>query len=81
MFPILKKRWWKYLLLGLVDVEANYTVVKAYQYTTLTSIQVRTTRGCVCVCLYVLVLCVCELVCLLACLWVWVYACVCAELQ
>ncbi|XP_029536764.2 solute carrier family 35 member F2-like isoform X3 [Oncorhynchus nerka] len=39
MFPILKKRWWKYLLLGLVDVEANYTVVKAYQYTTLTSIQ------------------------------------------
>ncbi|KAK6295860.1 hypothetical protein J4Q44_G00335730 [Coregonus suidteri] len=39
MFQILKKRWWKYLLLGLVDVEANYTVVKAYQYTTLTSIQ------------------------------------------
>ncbi|KAM9453977.1 solute carrier family 35 member F2-like isoform 1-T1 [Salvelinus alpinus] len=39
MFPILKKRWWKYLLVGLVDVEANYTVVKAYQYTTLTSIQ------------------------------------------
>ncbi|XP_064841602.1 solute carrier family 35 member F2-like [Oncorhynchus masou masou] len=39
MFQILKKRWWKYLLVGLVDVEANYTVVKAYQYTTLTSIQ------------------------------------------
>uniref|UniRef100_A0A3Q4HBT4 Solute carrier family 35 member F2 n=1 Tax=Neolamprologus brichardi TaxID=32507 RepID=A0A3Q4HBT4_NEOBR len=37
---ILKRRWWKYLLLGLVDVEANYTVVKAYQYTTITSIQV-----------------------------------------
>ncbi|XP_020359322.1 solute carrier family 35 member F2 isoform X2 [Oncorhynchus kisutch] len=36
---ILKKRWWMYLLVGLVDVEANYTVVKAYQYTTLTSIQ------------------------------------------
>uniref|UniRef100_A0A7N6FJ03 Info solute carrier family 35 member F2, like n=1 Tax=Anabas testudineus TaxID=64144 RepID=A0A7N6FJ03_ANATE len=36
---ILKRRWWKYLLLGLVDVEANYTVVKAYQYTTLTSVQ------------------------------------------
>uniref|UniRef100_A0A3B4H0X6 Info solute carrier family 35 member F2, like n=1 Tax=Pundamilia nyererei TaxID=303518 RepID=A0A3B4H0X6_9CICH len=36
---ILKRRWWKYLLLGLVDVEANYTVVKAYQYTTITSIQ------------------------------------------
>lgn len=28
------------MLLGLVDVEANYTVVKAYQYTTITSIQV-----------------------------------------
>ncbi|XP_063348688.1 solute carrier family 35 member F2-like [Pelmatolapia mariae] len=36
---ILKRRWWKYLLLGLVDVEANYSVVKAYQYTTITSIQ------------------------------------------
>ncbi|XP_060754055.1 solute carrier family 35 member F2 [Neoarius graeffei] len=36
---ILKTKWWKYLLLGLADVEANYAVVKAYQYTTLTSIQ------------------------------------------
>ena len=26
--------------MGLADVEANYAVVKAYQYTTLTSIQV-----------------------------------------
>ncbi|MEQ2245041.1 hypothetical protein ILYODFUR_023485 [Ilyodon furcidens] len=39
ILQILKKRWWKYLLLALVDVEANYTVVKAYQYTTLTSVQ------------------------------------------
>ncbi|KAG7234894.1 hypothetical protein INR49_003631 [Caranx melampygus] len=39
ILQILKGRWWKYLLLGLVDVEANYTVVKAYQYTTLTSVQ------------------------------------------
>lgn len=38
---ILKTKWWKYLLMGLADVEANYTVVKAYQFTTLTSIQVR----------------------------------------
>ncbi|XP_017349095.1 solute carrier family 35 member F2 [Ictalurus punctatus] len=38
-FQILKSRWWKYLLLALTDVEANYTVVKAYQFTTLTSIQ------------------------------------------
>ncbi|XP_018516018.1 solute carrier family 35 member F2 [Lates calcarifer] len=39
VLQILKSRWWKYLLLGLVDVEANYAVVKAYQYTTLTSVQ------------------------------------------
>ncbi|XP_045928742.1 solute carrier family 35 member F2-like isoform X1 [Micropterus dolomieu] len=39
ILQILKRRWWKYLLLGLVDVEANYVVVKAYQYTTLTSVQ------------------------------------------
>lgn len=44
IFQILKKRWWKYLLLGLVDVEANYAVVKAYQYTTITSIQVGVAR-------------------------------------
>lgn len=36
---ILKKKWWKYFLMALTDVEANYTVVKAYQFTTLTSIQ------------------------------------------
>ncbi|XP_066501082.1 solute carrier family 35 member F2 [Hoplias malabaricus] len=39
ILQILKEKWWKYMLLGLVDVEANYTIVKAYQYTTLTSIQ------------------------------------------
>ncbi|XP_041797257.1 solute carrier family 35 member F2-like [Chelmon rostratus] len=39
ILQILKRRWWKYLLLGLVDVEANYAVVKAYQYTTITSVQ------------------------------------------
>uniref|UniRef100_A0A3Q3W4Q6 Info solute carrier family 35 member F2, like n=1 Tax=Mola mola TaxID=94237 RepID=A0A3Q3W4Q6_MOLML len=39
ILQILRRRWWKYLMLGLVDVEANYAVVKAYQYTTLTSIQ------------------------------------------
>ncbi|XP_035033645.1 solute carrier family 35 member F2 [Hippoglossus stenolepis] len=36
---ILKTKWWKYFVMGLADVEANYAVVKAYQYTTLTSIQ------------------------------------------
>ncbi|XP_038674294.1 solute carrier family 35 member F2-like [Scyliorhinus canicula] len=39
LLQILKTKWWKYLLLGLIDVEANYLVVKAYQYTTLTSVQ------------------------------------------
>ncbi|XP_045412627.1 solute carrier family 35 member F2 isoform X1 [Lemur catta] len=36
---ILKRKWWKYILLGVADVEANYLVVRAYQYTTLTSVQ------------------------------------------
>lgn len=30
------------MILGIIDIEANYLVVKAYQYTTLTSVQVRT---------------------------------------
>ncbi|XP_065057905.1 solute carrier family 35 member F2-like [Rhopilema esculentum] len=36
---ILKERGWKYLILGLADVEANYLLVKAYTFTTLTSAQ------------------------------------------
>ncbi|KAK7131168.1 hypothetical protein R3I94_016338 [Phoxinus phoxinus] len=36
---ILKTKWWKYFLMAFTDVQANYTVVKAYQFTTLTSIQ------------------------------------------
>ncbi|XP_061828221.1 solute carrier family 35 member F2-like isoform X1 [Nerophis lumbriciformis] len=39
LFQIVRTRWFQYFLLGLVDVEANYAVVKAYQYTTLTSVQ------------------------------------------
>ncbi|NXT12420.1 S35F2 protein, partial [Prunella fulvescens] len=39
LWQILKQRWWKYIILGLADVEANYSIVKAYQYTTLTSVQ------------------------------------------
>ncbi|RKP22856.1 solute carrier family 35 member SLC35F1/F2/F6, partial [Syncephalis pseudoplumigaleata] len=34
---MLRDRGWKYIILGVVDVEANYFVVKAYQYTSLTS--------------------------------------------
>lgn len=29
------------MILGIIDIEANYLVVKAYQYTTFTSVQVR----------------------------------------
>uniref|UniRef100_A0A672YTV2 Solute carrier family 35 member F2 n=1 Tax=Sphaeramia orbicularis TaxID=375764 RepID=A0A672YTV2_9TELE len=39
LLHVLKTNWWKYLVMGLADVEGNYTAVKAYQYTTLTSIQ------------------------------------------
>uniref|UniRef100_A0A8C7X6N7 Solute carrier family 35 member F2 n=1 Tax=Oryzias sinensis TaxID=183150 RepID=A0A8C7X6N7_9TELE len=39
ILKMLRTKWWKYLLMGLADVEANYAVVKAYQFTTLTSIQ------------------------------------------
>ncbi|KAL9242499.1 hypothetical protein vseg_016491 [Gypsophila vaccaria] len=34
----LKAKWYYYVILGLIDVEANFLVVKAYQYTSLTSI-------------------------------------------
>ncbi|KAL2323817.1 hypothetical protein Fmac_022875 [Flemingia macrophylla] len=34
----LKAKWYYYIVLGLVDVEANFLVVKAYQYTSLTSV-------------------------------------------
>uniref|UniRef100_A0A8C5QG23 Solute carrier family 35 member F2 n=1 Tax=Leptobrachium leishanense TaxID=445787 RepID=A0A8C5QG23_9ANUR len=36
---IVRKKWWKYILLAIVDVEANYSIVKASQYTTITSVQ------------------------------------------
>lgn len=39
LLVILKQRWWKYMILGLTDIEANYLVLKAYQCTTLSSIQ------------------------------------------
>ncbi|XP_074264196.1 uncharacterized protein LOC141586769 [Silene latifolia] len=34
----LKAKWYFYVILGLIDVEANFLVVKAYQYTSLTSV-------------------------------------------
>lgn len=33
-------RGWKYALVALADAEANFLVVKAYQFTSLTSVQV-----------------------------------------
>ncbi|VDN06941.1 unnamed protein product [Thelazia callipaeda] len=36
---VLRKRGWHYLLLSVVDVEANYIIVYAYQFSNLTSIQ------------------------------------------
>ena len=40
-FPtILKEKWWKYAILGVLDVEVNDMVILAYKYTTLSSIQV-----------------------------------------
>ena len=33
-------RGWKYVFLGVIDVEANFLVVKAYGYTSVTSVQV-----------------------------------------
>ncbi|XP_010055121.2 solute carrier family 35 member F1 isoform X1 [Eucalyptus grandis] len=34
----LKAKWYYYVILGVVDVEANFLVVKAYQYTSITSV-------------------------------------------
>ncbi|XP_067674850.1 solute carrier family 35 member F1-like [Haliotis asinina] len=36
---LLKTYWWKYLILAVIDVEANYLVVKAFKFTTVTSVQ------------------------------------------
>ena len=38
---ILRYNWWKYAILGVIDMEANYLVVLAYRYTNLTTVQVR----------------------------------------
>ncbi|XP_076820328.1 solute carrier family 35 member F2-like [Clavelina lepadiformis] len=39
LFQVLRKNWWRYALLSTIDVEANFMVVLAYQYTSLTSVQ------------------------------------------
>ena len=37
---VLRARGWKYAMLAFVDVQANYLIVYAYQFTNLTSIQI-----------------------------------------
>lgn len=39
LIPALKKHWQQLLIIAVADVEANFIVVKAYQYTTFTSAQ------------------------------------------
>jgi drug/metabolite transporter (DMT)-like permease len=34
----LQRPWWQYAALAVLDVEANYLVTKAYQYTSITSV-------------------------------------------
>lgn len=43
--PVKKRHVLLYIVASVVDVEANYFVVKAYQYTTVTSVQVLLSFG------------------------------------
>lgn len=36
--PTAKAPWWVYLIMAILDVEANFLVVSAYQYTSITSV-------------------------------------------
>ena len=40
LFRVIQLRGHKYFLLALVDVQANYLVLRAYEYTSVTSVQV-----------------------------------------
>ncbi len=60
-----------YAAISLVDVEANFLFVKAYQSTTLTSIQV-CMYACMYVCMYI-----CIDGCMYACMYVCMYVCMC----
>ena len=39
-FKIIYQNWWKYLIVSLADVEANFLIIKAYKHTLVTTIQV-----------------------------------------
>ena len=45
LISCLRARWWRYALIAIIDVEANYCTVLAYQYTTLTSVQLLDCAG------------------------------------
>lgn len=42
LFSVLQARGWRYLLIALIDVEANTLITFSHQYTSLASIQVTT---------------------------------------
>ncbi|RWS20324.1 solute carrier family 35 member F1-like protein, partial [Leptotrombidium deliense] len=39
LVSVLRERGWKYFIIAIVDVEANFLLVKSFQYTTYTSVQ------------------------------------------
>jgi hypothetical protein len=41
---VMKERGWKYFVLAFIDVQANYLIVYAYQFTNIASIQVCTAQ-------------------------------------
>ena len=40
LLKVIRNRGYKYFILAAIDVEANYLVLRAYQYTSVTSVQV-----------------------------------------
>lgn len=40
LWPVLKRDGWKYALMALFDIEGNYLAVRAYEHTSVTSVQV-----------------------------------------
>ena len=43
---VVKTRWWKYIIIAAIDVYANFFMFTAYQYTSLTSVQVYVIKLC-----------------------------------
>ena len=63
-FESIKKNWWKYILYALFEVEANFLINKAFQYTSPMSIRVIRNMRYVLVCIFsYLILLLCPLLC------------------